>query len=272
MVKAAGFEPRIVQLWVRNLTDSANSFQETHKHIQCTLKLTSWLPRWPPYCKMTDLHLDHFLYLLHCCTHYYQSRGLPLARGPWRYFYKTVRGRARYQTVRRLFYFQIWGLLHILWLQDCTWAHYQTARRLFSPNLGGFLPILFHYQTACGQPPWWWQLFSSRKPILFNDIIMHFSHSCSTWDLDHSCSILHKSRDGFCPFLRLPDCTGDFSPNLGAFANVLTTRLHEGNHPDDGSIFSCRKPIIFNNIIMHLLHSCTHCDLDHSYSILHVTW
>jgi len=81
MVKAAGFEPRIVQLWLRNLTDSASSFRATHRHIKCTLKLTPWLPRWPPYCKMTDLHLDHFLYLLHSCTHYYQSRGLPLRRG-----------------------------------------------------------------------------------------------------------------------------------------------------------------------------------------------
>jgi len=83
MVKVAGFEPRIVQLWPLNLTESACSFQVTHRHIKCTLKLSPWLPRWPPYSKMTDLHLDHFLYLLHFCTHYYQSRCLPLAQGSW---------------------------------------------------------------------------------------------------------------------------------------------------------------------------------------------
>ena len=84
---------------------------------------------------MTDLHLDNILYLLHSCTHYYQSRGLPLAQEPRRYFYKTVRRarmllnctasffttrlygdtRARYQTLRRLFYFRIRGLLHIFY-------------------------------------------------------------------------------------------------------------------------------------------------------------
>jgi len=31
LVKAERFEPRIVQLRVRNLTDSANSFPETHQ-------------------------------------------------------------------------------------------------------------------------------------------------------------------------------------------------------------------------------------------------
>jgi len=58
---------------------------------------------------MTGLHLCNFLYLLHYCTNYYQSRGLPLVLRPCRYFYKTVRGRACYQTVRRIF-----------WLQDST--------------------------------------------------------------------------------------------------------------------------------------------------------
>ena len=41
--------------------------------------------------------------------------------------------------------------------------------------------------------------------------------------------------------------------------------------------FFSRKQKLFDKIIMHLLHTCTHCDLDYSSSILHkfpitVTW
>jgi len=48
---------------------------------------------------MTDLQFDHFLYLVYSPTHYYQSRGLPLAHAT------TMYGdpRARYQTLRRFF-------------------------------------------------------------------------------------------------------------------------------------------------------------------------
>ena len=42
MVKAAGFEHRIVQLWVRNLTVTANSFRETQSHKNVNLKLVRW--------------------------------------------------------------------------------------------------------------------------------------------------------------------------------------------------------------------------------------
>ena len=66
----------------------------------------------------------------------------------------------------------------------------------------------------------------------------------------------------------LPNNTAAGS-NLGASAHFLNTRLHGGNHSDDGSFFPRRNPILFNNIIMDLLHSCIHCDLDHSCSILH---
>jgi len=257
MAKATGFEPRRVQLWVRNLTDSANSFQERHRHIKCTLKLTPWLPRWPPYCKMTDLHLDQFLDLLQSCTHYYQTRGLVT----WSSF--SI------------------GFMEIL-LQDCTGANHQTARRLFFPEFFRLLPI-FWLPDCTGKPTSWWQNFFSRKTILFNNIIMQLLHSCIHCDLDNSCSILHKSRDGFRPFFGLPDCTGTLPKSTAAFFRIcgfwhfLTTRLHGGKHPDDGRIFSCRKPILFNNIIMRLLHSCTNCDLDYSCSILHksrdtVTW
>jgi len=139
MVKAAEFEPRIVQLWLRNLTDSASSFRATHKYIKCTLKLAPWLPRWSPYCKMTDLHLDQFLYLLQSDTHYYQSRGLVM----W----------SSYSA----------GAMEVL-LQDCTGAHYQTVRRLFfPPNLWGLLPILFLLPDCTGEPPWWWQLFTAEN-------------------------------------------------------------------------------------------------------------
>jgi len=53
---------------------------------------------------------------------------------------------------------------------------------------------------------------------------------------------------GFCPFI-----------------DYQTARV---NHPDDGCIFPRRKPIVFNYII-HLLHSGIHCELDHSFSIIH---
>ena len=63
----------------------------------------------------------------------------------------------------------------------------------FFPKFGGFCPF-FDYQTARGLPPWWWQFFLLRKPIIFNNIIMHLIHSYTHFDLDHSCSTLHMSR------------------------------------------------------------------------------
>jgi len=48
-----------------------------------------------------------------------------------------------------------------------------------------------------------------------------------------------------------------FPPECGSFAHFLTTRLEGGKHPNDGSIFSSRKPILFDNIIFHLLHPCS---------------
>ena len=67
-----------------------------------------------------------------------------------------------------------------------------------------------------------------------------YHNSYTNFDLDRSCS-----------------------PNL--------TRLQGGYHPDDGSIFPFRNPILLNDIIMHLLHSCTHCALNHSCTILHLS-
>ena len=85
--------------------------------------------------------------------------------------------------------------------------------------------------------------------------------------------------EGFCTFYDYKTVRGHtaklhggfFPPIFRAFTHFLTTRLHGGDHPDDGSFFHSRKPILFDNIIMHLLHSCTHCDLNHSYSLLHMS-
>ena len=99
--------------------------------------------------------------------------------------------------------------------------------------------------------------FGYYDPIHFTVILFWTYHTCYTnFDLDHSC--FDAWHGCFFP-----------PPNLGAFAYFFTSRLHGGNHPDDGSIFPCRKPILLNDIIMHLLHSCPRCDLNHSCSILH---
>ena len=52
MVKAPGFEPRIFQLLVRNLTALANSF-EKYSHIKFNLKLE----RWSHIAKMVDFQV-----------------------------------------------------------------------------------------------------------------------------------------------------------------------------------------------------------------------
>jgi len=90
----------------------------------------------------------------------------------------------------------------------CTFFYYKALRGtlpnctvgfFLSPEFFVLLPIIIDYHTARGKPLWLWQLFSSRKPILFNNIIMHLLHFCIHCGLAHSCSTLHKSRDGFCP-------------------------------------------------------------------------
>ena len=53
-----------------------------------------------------------------------------------------------------------------------------------------------------------------------------------------------------------------FAPEFGGFCHFLDYQTARGNHPDNCSIFSSRKPIVLDNIFMHLLLSCTHCDLD----------
>ena len=160
-------------------------------------------------------------------------------------------------------------------LQDCTGAYYEIARRFFSsPNFGGFNPFLITWLYG-GNHPDDGGILPSRKTILF-DNILHLLHSGINCDLDHTCSILRKSRDGFWKFF--PDYQtvrrhttrlhgGGFE--FGGFCPFFDYQTARGNHPDDGCFFPFRKPIVFNNIIKHLLHSCIQCDLDHSCSILH---
>jgi len=168
-----------------------------------------------------------------------------------------------------------WRLLTIFW-------EYQTVRGYVTKQqggglvFGGFCPFLTT-RLQGGNHPDCGCFFPRRKPIIFNIISMHLLHSCLHCDLYHSCSILHKSRNCFWQiFFRLPECTGAHEQtarwlfsNFCATAHFLTTRLHGGYHPDNGSIFSRRKPILFNNIIMHLIHSYTHFDFKHSCSTLH---
>ena len=76
----------------------------------------------------------------------------------------------------------------------------------------------------------------------------------------------------------LQDCTGArMLPNCTAtFFLFSTTRLHGGEQPTNPMLTTAaaaffspnRKQIFLNIIIIHLLHSHIHCDLDHSCSIL----
>jgi len=111
--------------------------------------------------------------------------------------------------------------------------------------------LIWHYDCLSHSLKW---LHEIRDRVLVRVQLKVFNASSNS---AHSLRI-RPLLLGFCQFFWLPDCTG-------------------GNHPDDGCFFPCLKPILYNNIIMHLLHSCTHFDLDHSCSILHksrdtVTW
>jgi len=109
----------------------------------------------------------------------------------------------------------------------------------------------------------------------FFDNIIQLLHSGIHCDFDHTRSILLKSRDGFRPFFGNTRQYGaHYQTTRRARIKIevfWTTRLHGGNHPDDGCFSPCRKPIIFNIIIimMHFLHSCFLCVLGHSCVILH---
>jgi len=64
---------------------------------------------------------------------------------------------------------------------------------IFSTEFWRYCPSL-DYQNARCQPPCEWQHFFSRNAICFDNITMLLLHSCTHYDLDHSCSILHKWR------------------------------------------------------------------------------
>ena len=96
---------------------------------------------------------------------------------------------------------------------------------------------------------------------------MHFFHSCIHYDLDTLAPYSTSHVMAFANFFDYQTVRG-FFPQIWGFYPFFTTRLHGGNHPDDGNIFPSRKPILYTNIIMHLLHSYTHCDLDNSCSTL----
>ena len=70
--------------------------------------------------------------------------------------------RFRHLFFLRLFP-QIWGLMPISWLPDCT----------------GRATIILIMMTA---------FFPRRKPMIFQYIILHLSHSYTNFDLDHYCS------------------------------------------------------------------------------------
>ena len=139
---------------------------------------------------MTDLHLDHFLYLFHSCTHYYQSRGFHLAQGPWKVL-----------------------------LQDCTAAHYQSARRLFSPQFSGPSPISWLTDCTGSATPMMAAFFPVEKRSFSLILLCTYYILAFTCNLDHSCSIL-KSRDGFYHFFDYQTVRGLITPLHGGFEFV----------------------------------------------------
>jgi len=221
MVKAAGFELRIVQLWVRNLTDSANLFRETHSNIKCTLKLTPWLPRWPPYCKNDQLTLWPLLVLI---THLhsplpitwssFSARAMGLLLQDWTgahyqtarrafFDYKTLRGHTRTlpNLMAAFFISEFEGFCTFFFeLPDCTGAHYQTARWLFFTNLG--VSAHFWLPDFTGLPPRWWLLFLPPKTD-------HFKYYYTLITLLHS--LRHRPL-----LLHTPQVTWLFSINFSS--------------------------------------------------------
>jgi len=98
---------------------------------------------------------------------------------------------------------------------------------------------LEHYQIACQQLPWRWKqktIFESRSFLIM-------------WTNSPEYYFFFHDFGGLCRFL-------DYQT---AWRQPPWWWHH----------FFQTKPILFDNVSMHLLHSWTHCDLDHSCSILH---
>jgi len=187
----------------------------------------------------------------------------------WRLFLTTrLYGdtRARYQPLRRLIFISEFEGFCTFLLQDCTGAHYPTAGGRRGSELGGLLQIFLTTRLHGGNHPCDACFFPRRKPIIFYIIIiMHLLRSCIHCDLDHSCSILHKSRDCFRPiFSRLPECTMAYYQTARWLFSQIWGLMPIFWLPDctGASILMMaafpprRKPIIFNNNIalITLLH------------------
>jgi len=159
------------------------------------------------------------MHLFHSSTHYHQSCSLVT----WFYFSAVghggnstrLYGGARFKHYLGIFLFPNLGAFAHFLTTRLNWGILSNCTAAFFPDLGGFCPF-WYYQTTRGQPPCWWQHFLSRKSILFSNITMHFLHSYTHRDLDHSCSIFHKSRGtaiwssfivGRAMEVTLPDCT-----------------------------------------------------------------
>ena len=146
---------------------------------------------------------------------------------------------------------------------------------------GGFFNLrasaqFLDYQTAGGYHPDDGCFFPENRPFSILLLCTYYTLAfTATYTTLAPYSASHVT--AFDHFFRLPECTGAhyqtarwFFSKFGWLLPIfLTTRLHGGYHPDDGCFFPRRKPIVFNNIIKHLLHSCIHCDLDHSCTIFH---
>jgi len=73
---------------------------------------------------------------------------------------------------------------------------------------------------------------------------MHLLHSYTHFDLDHSCSILHKSRNSYVIFVYRRERDGGTTTKLyGAHYQTVGC-----NNPADGSEKPRRKPILVNNL------------------------
>jgi len=157
--------------------------------------------------------------------------------------YKTVRGYTRtLQILRLLFYFRIWEVLHIFCYKTVRGHTTRLQCGAAASTFGGFCLFLLTTRSH-GAKTLMMAIFSQSKTILFNNII-HLLHSGIHRDLEHSCSILHKSRDGFLPFFFvLRDCTGAHYQTthrrlrIWGILPIFVYHTARGNNPDDGCFF-----------------------------------